>query len=225
VNGLFGHSYDWEFSMKVFQLIPGAVLALGLSVGVAQATSVDFAVGGGTTASASCDSCVTYIPWFGAIEYASIDADASGAVGTGFSLAEGETSDWFDFFSLTASGIALDESYTVNATLAFAEPGGFSSTSGTGEFSTFFGAISAGSLDWGSDQFSSVSLADGTEYTVELEQGAAIVLGDSATIRARVTLDSVVAPVPLPASALLLLAGVGGLGAMRLRKKQAAAAA
>lgn len=210
--------------MKAFQLIPGAVLALTLSVGAAQATSVDFAVGAGTSASAACDNCVTYVPWFGTVEYATIDADASGAIGSGFSLAEGETSDWFDFFSLTASGIALDESYTVNATLAFSDPGGFSSTTGSGEFSTFFGAISSGSLDWGSDQFSTVSLADGTEYTVELEQGAAIVLGNSATVRARVTLDNAVAPVPLPASALLLLAGVGGLGAMRLRKKQAAAA-
>ncbi|MEJ6390094.1 VPLPA-CTERM sorting domain-containing protein [Gymnodinialimonas ulvae] len=210
--------------MKAIQLIPGAVLALGLSVGVAQATSVDFAVGAGTTASASCDNCTTYSPWFGSFQYASIDADASGAIGTSFDLDEGETSGWFDFFSLTASGIALDESYSVHATLAFAEPGGFSSTSGSGEFSTFFGFISGGSLDWGSDQFNTVSLADGTEYTVELEQGSAILLGDTATVRARVTLDSV-APVPLPASALLLLAGVGGLGAMRLRKKQAAAAA
>lgn len=211
--------------MKAFQFIPGAVLALTLSVGAAQATSVDFAVGAGTSASAACDNCFGYLPLLRAVEYATIEADASGAIGTSFDLAEGESSGWFDFFSLTTTGFALDESYTVEATLAFAEPGGASVAVGNGEFSTFFGAISGGSLDWGADQFNTVTLADGTEYTVELEQGATIVLGNTATVRARVTLDNAVAPVPLPASALLLLAGVGGLGAMRLRKKPAAAAA
>lgn len=202
--------------MKYFNILKTAILAIGLATGAAHAATVDFVVGAGTEAETTRTSCVFVCT-------ANISADASGAIGTSFSLAEGETSDWFNFFQVdvTSRYNLGGGGYDVEATLAFSDPGGAVSGSGDGRFYTAFGIISVGTLNW-DDAFQTVSLANGTQYSVELEDGFAIVAGTSANVRARVTLD--VAPVPLPASALLLLAGIGGIGiASRRRRKQVAA--
>lgn len=198
--------------MKFFNVFKSAVLAIGLATGAAHAATVDFEVGAGSEATATRTSCVIVCT-------ANISADASGAIGTSFSLAEGETSDWFNFFrvDVTSRYNLGGGGYDVEATLAFSDPGGAVNGSGDGRFYTAFGVISVGTLTW-DNPFQTVSLANGTEYTVELEDGFAIVAGTSANVRARVTLD--VAPVPLPASALLLMAGVGGLGIMSYRRRK-----
>ena len=90
--------------------------------------------------------------------------------------------------------------------------------SGGGILASAFGSVSAGALVWGQNSFD-VAFGDGGLYNITIEQGIDLVAGVSRTIYADITLE--VAPVPLPASALLLIAGLGGLGAMRLRRKAA----
>ena len=135
-----------------------------------------------------------------------------------FSLDVGE-SNTFDFIEFVASGIG-GGTYDVMATLAFSDPGGVVSSTGSGVYGTFFGAISGGTLTW-ADAVQQVTLGNGTVYTVALQQGFTIVHGASAITQATVTLDA--SPVPLPASALLLLAGIGGFGIVRRRQRKIAA--
>lgn len=192
--------------MKLFSLLGAAVLAAGLTVGTADAASVDFEVGAGTTASAT-SSCVGVCSASATL--------APGVIGTMFSLEEGET-ERLDFFDLTVKGIGVG-SYSVEYTLEM-DPGGLISDTGSGGFFSFFGIVSGGTLMW-NNAVQTVAFGNGGLYTIAVRDGVAVGLGNTATIWADVTLDA--APVPLPASALLLLAAVGGLGAVRMRKQAA----
>ena len=197
--------------MKIWTLVQSAALALGLSVGVAQAGTVDFTVANATVADASiCLGC-------------SLDAEiVPGLIGSSFTLAEGDT-ETLGFFDLTveAGGFLAGGVYGVAATLDFNPPGGGISALGGGGILNVFFNISAGALVWVQDSFV-VDFGNGGQYLVELEQGVDIVLGNARTINADVTL--VASPVPLPASLLLLIGAGGALGAIRMRKGAMAAA-
>ena len=195
--------------MKVIQTLKVAVLAICLASGSAIASTVNFVVdGAGSSASASRTGCIFC--------FSDISATtASGLGSVAFELGVGETSSWFDFVEFTAVGIG-GGTYDVSATLAFSSPGGSASSDGDGIYGTLLGAISGGSLNWDTP-VQQVAFGNGGFFTVQFEEGITIVHGDSAIARARVIYD--VAQVPLPASALFLIAGLGGLAAMRMRKK------
>ena len=210
--------------MKIMSVIASAVFALGLAATAPSASTVDFEVGGSTSASISSQTCGGFTRGCG------ISASAAGAVGESFTLAEGESAT-FDFidFSVNGRGIFAG-TYVVDAILDFLNPGGSTSAQGSGGFAAILN-LGAGVLDWTGEVstaiidggvfavFAPIVLADGTQYTVALEEGVAIGAGRTATARANVRLD--IAPVPLPASAVLLLVGIGGLGAVRMRRKAA----
>jgi hypothetical protein len=205
--------------LSLSNIIKTAVVALGLATGAAHATSVHFDVDAHESSAHAervYGSC-----WF-LCGKSGIEANLVDDIDdTTFYLAEGETSGWFDFFEISVWGLTAGQGYEVSATLAFADPMGSATATGGGYYGTVFGLISGGNLTW-DDPDMEVAFGNGGQYTVEFQEGSILGFGNTATVQARVTLDA--APVPLPASALLLLAGLGGLGAVRMRRRTAAAA-
>jgi len=123
------------------------------------------------------------------------------------------------FIDWTGHGVLGAGLYDVAITLAFSSPDP-TSTSGTGTagFATLFGAISGGVLSW--DPIANLDFAQGSSLAVDLHGGAIIGFGSQVSTGVTFTGDTI-APVPLPATGLLLLAGLAGLGAARKRKKAA----
>ncbi|MES0810028.1 hypothetical protein ABLO27_11135 [Roseibium sp. SCPC15] len=140
-----------------------------------------------------------------------------------FSLAQGE-SRTFDFFTLTIDRFfAFNESYNIEATLAFDEPVGTGPAqgSGGGVASTFFGLISGGTLFWDDSTLPDFfTTANGSIFSVDFAEGLALTLGNTATVQATVTATSVV---PIPAALPLMAGGLGLLGFMGWRRKRLAA--
>jgi hypothetical protein len=181
-----------------------------LVAGAAAAHTVDFTV----------DSASVHVTDQGCFGSCTISEELNPSlVTTAFTLTEGGPAQELHFFDLTVSGIGLGV-YSIEASLDFLPPGGGISTGGEGGFGTFFGKVSGGTLSW-DDPIETVFFGPGDTgvYMIELEQGVAIGTGNSESVSAYVSLQA--APVPLPASVLFLLAGVGGLGAMKLRKRAA----
>ena len=199
--------------MKLLNVCKGAVLAIGLTASSAYATTVDFIVGADTDVSdvSACFGCDVTIEQNPLLE------------GSMFSLGVGEskTLAFFDITADTNNPFFAGGLFGVDATLAFATPGGAASSIGGGGFLSAFGSITLGALVWDENEFT-LNFGNGGIYSIVFDQGVDLILGTAKTIYAEVTLEA--APVPLPASAVLLLAGVGGLGAVRMRKKKAAAA-
>ena len=111
-----------------------------------------------------------------------------------FSLDDNATQT-LDFFTLTTSGFALNQSYDVTATLAFSTPPLLGTGSGGGIFYTAIGILSYGTLTW--SEPSPITLADGNVIQISFPDLKGY-FGNTVTVEASVT------NTPEPPSGLLL---------------------
>lgn len=134
---------------------------------------------------------------------------------------EGDFIDW----TVGARGASF---FDVEVTLAFSAPDAASgSTTGGGGAASFtsslFGIVSGGYLTW--DGPATINFAQGSSIDAIFDGTIALGLGTTTTTGAKFVGNDIVAdiaPVPLPAAGWLLIAGVGGLGAMSRRRKKKA---
>lgn len=108
--------------------------------------------------------------------------------------------------------------YDVSVNLAFSSPEPASSLeSGRAGFVTVLGAVSGGFVTWSGGGEGVISFADGSKLAYNLEGALTGGLGKSASTGIEFTAVEL-APVPLPAAGVLLLAAIGGMGVLRRRK-------
>ncbi|MBK4215073.1 VPLPA-CTERM sorting domain-containing protein [Paracoccus caeni] len=191
-----------------------ALASLAIASGASAAT---FTIDSGDITVSGADFCVPG------------DCTLDGAVNGGtFDLSSvGESvtlNDLFNWEILVTNPLATGfGAYGINVTLNFSSP---SSASGDGEglggFVTLLGTVSAGALLW-TVGTGSVDFAEGYQLAYELHDELEFGIGLETTTGASFTLTQIPAVVPLPATALLLMGGVGALGGVGYRRRRKAA--
>lgn len=197
--------------------ITAAVLAMTVTLGAVAAQAATFTIDPGNVTVSGTDFCFPGdCTLQGAVTGGSFDLNN---VGDSASL-----SDLFDwdivlsgFGKKFTSGIGV---YNVAVDLAFSAPTpAIVSANGAAGFVTLMGQVSAGVLTWAN---ATGTVSFGTDsyvlnYTLwDVVTGG---FGTSTTSGATFALAQAPSAVPLPASALLLLGSLGGLGVLRRRRK------
>lgn len=200
--------------MSFCKFLTAASLATALSVSIASAAT--FTIDPGDVTVSGGDFCFPgNCKLDGSIKGGSFDLNTVGEIAS--------LSDLFDWRVLTTSPWATGAGkYSVNATLNFSSPSP-ASTSGSGYagFITLLGSVSAGVLAWTSGS-GIVDFTDGYRLSYTLNDALKLGFETGTTTGASFTLEEAPAPVPLPASALLLLGGMGVLGGIRAKRQRTA---
>lgn len=132
-------------------------------------------------------------------------------------LLEDNQSRTFDFIEFTATGSGIG-GFSIEATLAFDDPEYLSASyGGFGIWKSWSGYINGGFLYW-YDASQEFLLADGNSVLISLQSGIAITSTGSTMLSATVTnKGSGTAPVPEPATMLIVSLGIAGYAAGRRR--------
>jgi PEP-CTERM motif-containing protein len=132
----------------------------------------------------------------------------------------------FDFANFNVAwGFGGDDDARVEAVLAFTSPSvDAASTGGTADYFAFGGVFTAGSLIW-DNPVQNFTTADGSTFSVSFGDLRGVTFGSNAIAPVTITVDSVAAAVPEPASWALMIGGFGMAGAMLRRRQSLAAAA